>query len=141
VWSGSRAQDHLVARIAERAEGLVRLVCQVDGRDGSHDVLVLQGSAPAGYSRFGDGRPRPLPNREWMIPGSRGIARSREELERHPFVDAAHRRVPSGYVGSRETAFSSSASKSNYSSSRAIHGSSTPLASRRRWIAPRRSPV
>jgi hypothetical protein len=54
------------------AAGLVRPVCQVDGRDGSHNVPRFEGRLPRGYSRFGDARPRPSPNREWRISGSRG---------------------------------------------------------------------
>jgi hypothetical protein len=52
--------------------GLVRPVCQVDGRDSSHDVPRFKGRLPRGYSRFGDARPKPSPNREWRIFGSRG---------------------------------------------------------------------
>ena len=69
-WSGS----------TELAAALVLLVCRVDGRDGSHEVPCFKGRLPLGYSRFGDARPRPSPNREWRLYGSKGNARSREEL-------------------------------------------------------------
>ncbi len=99
--TGSRPQDHRVARIPPSgAEGPVRLVCQVDGRGGSHDVLVLQGPPPAGYSNLPVERNRTIRKRNYQL-----LLHRRRS-----------RRYQTGTAVPVSTASSSSASKANHPS-------------------------
>ena len=56
-------------------------------------------------------------------------------------IEGASARVPNGYISTRASAPSLSSSIANRPWLLAIHRPSAPTMSRRRWIAPRRSPV